>query len=84
MKLDEYLQKTGRTQSAFASLIGVSQGSIHQVVRGLTYFSPEKCVQIEELTGGLVMRWDLRPFDWRKIWPELRKRKDAPKEVTHV
>lgn len=24
------------------------------------------------------MRWDLRPTDWHKIWPELRERPDAP------
>lgn len=38
----------------------------------------ERCVQIERATGGAVMRWDLRPTDWRDIWPELADRTDAP------
>jgi len=33
--------------------------------------SPELCVLIERKTIGLVMRWDLRPDDWCRIWPEL-------------
>ena len=39
---------------------------------------PELAVQIEADTRGLVMRWDLRPNDWRGIWPELSGRKGAP------
>lgn len=27
---------------------------------------------IERLTGGQVTRRDLRPHDWREIWPELQ------------
>lgn len=42
-----------------------------------------KCAAIERISKGSVMRWDLRPDDWHEIWPELRKRKDAPKEATH-
>lgn len=33
--------------------------------------SPENCVAIERVTGGLVSRRDLRPDDWHRIWPEL-------------
>ncbi|MFM2057928.1 MAG: hypothetical protein RLY71_2313 [Pseudomonadota bacterium] len=38
----------------------------------------ERCVQIEQATAGAVMRWDLRPDDWMRIWPELAERADAP------
>jgi len=31
----------------------------------------ERCVAIERATGGVVTRRDLRPKDWRNIWPEL-------------
>jgi DNA-binding transcriptional regulator YdaS (Cro superfamily) len=31
-----------------------------------------RCVQIEEVTGGMVTRKQLRPNDWHLIWPELR------------
>ena len=33
-----------------------------------------RCVEIEELTGGMVTRKQLRPDDWHLIWPELRGR----------
>jgi DNA-binding transcriptional regulator YdaS (Cro superfamily) len=33
--------------------------------------SPENCVSLEKATDGLVTRQDLRPDDWKKIWPEL-------------
>lgn len=32
---------------------------------------PKQCVRIERLTAGRVTRRDLRPDDWREIWPEL-------------
>lgn len=32
---------------------------------------PAKCVAIEHLTGGKVTRRELRPNDWRDLWPEL-------------
>ena len=32
---------------------------------------PKQCVRIEQVTGGAVTRKDLRPDDYREIWPEL-------------
>ena len=40
--------------------------------------SPENCVSIEQATGSKVMRWDLRPLDWHRIWPELINADGAP------
>lgn len=40
--------------------------------------SPASSVLVERLSGQKVMRWDLRPDDWWKIWPELIRRKGAP------
>lgn len=39
----------------------------------------ERCIDIERATGGRVMRWDLCP-EWRRRWPELARRKAAPKD----
>ena len=36
----------------------------------------EYCPAIERETG--VMRWELRPSDWHRIWPELIGHADAP------
>jgi DNA-binding transcriptional regulator YdaS (Cro superfamily) len=54
-----------------ADLLGVSV----QVVsnwrdRGIPI---ERCVAIENATGGKVTRRELRPDDWRSIWPELEE-----------
>lgn len=40
--------------------------------------SPENCVAIEKATGGAVMRWDLRPGDWWRIWPEIVQAEGSP------
>jgi DNA-binding transcriptional regulator YdaS (Cro superfamily) len=40
--------------------------------------SPANCSAIERATGRLVTRWDLRPDDWYRIWPELVGAPGAP------
>lgn len=40
--------------------------------------SPENCVAIEVATDRAVRRWDLRPNDWHRIWPELIGAEGAP------
>lgn len=61
---------------AVARMCGVTSPSVTQWrQRGVPI---ERCVQIERATAGAVMRWDLRPDDWRDIWPELAERPDAP------
>jgi DNA-binding transcriptional regulator YdaS (Cro superfamily) len=39
---------------------------------------PELAVRIEQATAGAVRRWDLRPADWHRIWPELIGAEGAP------
>lgn len=40
--------------------------------------SPELAVVIERESNYTVRRWDLRPNNWHRIWPELMRDKDAP------
>lgn len=40
--------------------------------------SPSMCVDIERATAEAVRRWDLRPNDWHRIWPELVGMEGAP------
>lgn len=75
MNLQNYLAST--TQSAFAEMVGVSQGMIHQWAAGIRPVSAEQCVVIERVTGGEVTRQELRPTDWHLIWPELVNSKAA-------
>lgn len=38
----------------------------------------EHCTAIEAAVNGAVRRWDLRPDDWYRIWPELIGAEGAP------
>lgn len=54
-----------------ADLIGVSvQVVSNWKERGIPI---ERCVAVENATGGKVTRRELRPDDWRSIWPELEE-----------
>jgi len=46
-------------------------------------FSGKSCgiqlaVDIERVSAGAVRRWDMRPDDWHRIWPELIGAEGAP------
>lgn len=71
MDIKTYLSKNGTSQSEFAERIGVSQGMVWQWLQGLRPVSPTLCVLIEKESSGAVTRKDLRPDDWKQIWPEL-------------
>ena len=43
-----------------------------------TLIDPLSCTAIEEIPGCPVKRWDLRPDDWYRIWPELIGKEGAP------
>lgn len=74
MTLDEFLSRPGApTATAFARLLNLNPDQVRQWRHGHDERkpSPENCVLIEQATGGLVTRKDLRPDDWQRIWPEL-------------
>jgi len=66
-------------QAKLARLIGVTNPTVNQWVRGSRPVPIERCPDIERATGGAVTRRDLRPDDWQRIWPELAK-----SEAAHV
>lgn len=77
MNLNQWLSdERGRNQRIAAEL-AVSGSLITQWAAGKPV-SAERCVPIEEATGRAVRRWDLRPDDWHRIWPELIGREGAP------
>lgn len=82
MKLNEYLaQPDSLTVAELRSRIGaLSDAQIRQWQHGYDDRkpSPEYAVLIERETGGAVRRWDLRPNDWHRIWPELVGMDGAP------
>lgn len=38
----------------------------------------EHCAALELATEGVVKRWELRPLDWHRIWPDLIGIEGAP------
>ena len=58
-------------QAALADQIGVKQQHVWNWLNRPGGVPPEHCAAIQSATKGAVMRWDLRPDDWWRIWPEL-------------
>ena len=73
MDLRTYLSTGEQRQREFAEALGVTQGLISQWARGKAAPPPNRCVAIERMTGGEVTRQELRPDDWKDIWPELEE-----------
>lgn len=82
MKLHEYLASDGAlTVNQLRERIGVkSDAQVRQWQHGYAdrQPSPEYTIAIEFATEGKVRRWDLRPNDWWRIWPEQVGTPGAP------
>ena len=82
MDLNAYLKSAGSlsVQELRIAIGAKSDAQIRQWQHGYSDRapSPENCVAIERATGTAVMRWDLRPDDWHRIWPELIDTEGAP------
>lgn len=77
MQLYDYLkQKHGRA-SQVARATGFTSSFLSQIARG-TRCPAERCADLERACGQEVRRWDLRPNDWHRIWPELIGAEGAP------
>ena len=59
MDLKTYFQT--HTQGSLAKALCVTPGAVNQWVSGATIITAERCIQIEQATGGLVRCEDLRP-----------------------
>ena len=67
------------SQVELARLLGKKQPHIYKWLNSPNGVPPEHCFPIETATGGKVTRRDLRPDDWKRIWPELSGQDEAPK-----
>lgn len=71
MHLSEYLEKQERGYAKqLAKNMGISKTYLSQMAAGKVAVSPARCIEIENATGRMVTRADMRPDDWQKIWPE--------------
>lgn len=78
MDLTQYLGLTeAPTASELARKAGVSPALLYQWRTGRRPVPVERCADIERATGGAVTRRDLRPLDWKRIWPELAVHNEA-------
>ena len=64
-------------KAEIATKVSTTVGYINKAVSIGQIFGPIACVLIECATDGAVGRKDLRPDDWRDIWPELEDKKAA-------
>lgn len=82
MKLATWIAKSrGRAAEVAASIGLANPGNpvlVYQWSSGQRPVPIERCVPIEQATAGAVRRWDLRPDDWHRIWPELVGVEGAP------
>lgn len=64
------------TLTKLAADLGVSpQVVVNWRARGVPI---ERCSDLEAASKGTVRRWELRPDDWHRIWPELIGTDGAP------
>jgi DNA-binding transcriptional regulator YdaS (Cro superfamily) len=81
MKLSEWLGEERGRGLTLATAIGTSPVVVSQWSTGQRVPPIERCVPIERATNGAVTRIDLRPDDWRDIWPELDEGQAGTKNI---
>lgn len=78
MQLLAYLNRERGLGAATAAACGLAPAFLSQIANGVRPAPAERCADIERATAQAVMRWDLRPDDWHRIWPELIGAEGAP------
>ena len=61
-----------------AARAGIAPAFLSQIAGGVRPVPAERGADIERACEGHVRRWDLRPDDWHRIWPELIGTEGAP------
>lgn len=59
------------SKAALARMIGVLPQQIGNWLTRDKEIDPVYCARIETSLGGRVTRPELRPDDWKTVWPEL-------------
>jgi DNA-binding transcriptional regulator YdaS (Cro superfamily) len=79
MQLRTFLENAPRgAGAALAKALGVHPVMVSQWAAGTKVVPLERCMDMERSTAGAVRRWDLRPHDWPRFWPELIGTEGAP------
>jgi DNA-binding transcriptional regulator YdaS (Cro superfamily) len=78
MKLSDYLKAERGRFGKVAERAGLAPAFLSQIANGLRGAPAERGADIERACEFHVRRWDLRPDDWHRIWPELIGTEGAP------
>lgn len=78
MTLTDYLKEERGRMADVAARAGVSVAFLSQIAGGARGTPAERGADIERACEFHVRRWDLRPDDWHRIWPELINTEGAP------
>lgn len=73
MKLAQYLAAERGRCARLARTIGIAPAYLWQMAHGRRPVPPDVAPSIEAASNHTVRRWDLRPEDWHRIWPDLQQ-----------
>lgn len=76
--IDYWRSLTVPERKVLAALCETSVGFLQNVAYGYRACGAALASDIERATDGAVRRWELRPDDWHRIWPELLGVDGAP------
>ena len=74
MNLSNYLAGGRSLKSELARTLDVSPALVYQWANGIRPVAIQHCKAIHDWSKGQVTLMDLRPTDWQKIWPDLKRR----------
>ena len=77
MNLSQYLTQERGRQAALAKAIGAYAPDVSRWADGSRPIPFHFGAQIEVATGGAVTRQEMFPEEWKKLWPELDRRRKA-------
>lgn len=79
MELKTYLSPlTPEQREEFAKRCESTKGHLQNIMYGMKTCATDLAVHIDRESKGAVRRWELRPLDWHKHWPELIGVEGAP------
>lgn len=78
MELSDYVNQEHGRMSRVARLAGLKPSFLSQIATGKREVPAERAATLESACDYHVRRWDLRPHDWHRIWPELIGAAGAP------
>lgn len=65
-------------RAALAKRLHVSEPYLYQCLTGRKAMNAAEAVRLELESQGQLQRWDLRRYDWYRIWPHLIGTEGAP------